>query len=245
MPLSSYLGYAWVNTVKDPVTGTYKVTLTQRKLGEIVSEKHYEFDLDESPSVELGVYATLHPDTYLIDTEVKDPPLICGVGGGSLTGICFAFLNCKSLTTLSASTTGADGDFLTNTMHSIDSTSAFEGCTALETVNLGDFVDNSRVDYEHIYTNMFKDCVNLTTITGIIDISKSPLSSLKDMFKNCNSLTSVTIRQNSDVTSNNNLFSENITLNGITYNYLYELMGLTSEQVTTLGLTTDEVTPSV
>lgn len=235
---SSYLGYVNIYTEKDAVTGSYKVTLTQRKLGELISEKHYEFDLDEDPVVELGVYATLHPDTYLTDTTVQDPPLICGVGGGTLTGICFAFLNCKALTAVNA------GDFVTNTTVSIDNTSAFEGCTALETVDLGNYTDPSDSWGQLIFTNMFKDCTSLTTVTGVLKITNASLSSLKDMFKNCNSLTSVTIRQNPDVTSNNNLFSENVTLNGITYNYLYELMGLTAEQVATLGLTTDELTPS-
>ena len=136
-----------------------------------------------------------------------------------------AFTNCVSMQSIDLTTD------ITSTSNYISYASyAFAGDKALTTVDLGDyFVDNRLA----LAVSMFEGCSSLSTIVGTIWIGAvDSWTALKDMFKGCSSLSSVNINcgYNNDP-KYRDLMVEDVTIEGVTYDYAYEYLGLTAEQM--------------
>ena len=103
---------------------------------------------------------------------------------------------------------------------------AFANCASLTAITLATDVENvSGTDF----SNAFYGCTALETITGTLDISGSTYAEMKDMFKDCDSLTAVSIKNGTDT---NDITAENVEIDGTTYDYAYEYLGLTAIQFT-------------
>ena len=100
----------------------------------------------------------------------------------------------------------------------------FANCEALTAIDLSTDVSNASGTDN---SNAFYGCTALTTITGTIDLTDVPYNGMKDMFKDCTSLTAVSIKNGAD---DNDITAENVEVAGVTYDYAYEILGLTAEQ---------------
>ena len=100
----------------------------------------------------------------------------------------------------------------------------FANCGALTAIDLSTDVSNASGTDN---SNAFYGCTALETITGTIDLTDVPYTGMKDMFKNCTSLTAVSIKNGTD---DNDITAENVEIAGVTYDYAYEILGLTVEQ---------------
>lgn len=233
--LRNYPNSMETNVAKD-ASGDYNVTLTHYSFGAKVSERSQKFPVsggstDPFPSI-TGKYQAAHPTTYNTDTSVQGTPL-------TIPDSDFReyFTNCVSLTSIDLTTVfilPTSSDPYYPIVHDFDH--AFAGCQALTTVNLGDTVgpwDEGHPGSDAPYwESMFEGCSNLTTITGTIDMSNLyEFAYTKDMFKGCTNLQSVTIKVTGGL-ANLNLMDTNITAyDGNTYNYAYEILGLTAQQM--------------
>lgn len=224
MALTDYKSSLESAVEKDPVTGKYTVNTSVYAFANKIKEESIEYDPesptptpdpepDPFPSI-TGIYQASHGSTYKTDTSVKDAPLTLDPGG-----LTCAFTNCVSLISVDLTTDVLVGIGF-NTHHD-----AFAGCRSLTTVNLGTLFETA--SEASTFENMFKGCTNLQTITGTIDISKANggIDALKDMFAGCTSLASVTLK-----TGDIDIAEENVEVDGVTYAYAYEILGLTAEQ---------------
>lgn len=203
-------------SVEKGLGGSYIVNVSEYSFGEKVRENTYTFStyVDLYPSI--GIYKNLHPSTYQTDTEILNKPVALDPGGTT----CI-FTDCHSLVSVNLVTDVSVGSMF-NTHHH-----AFAGCESLTTVNLGTLFEDISDNYCD-FENMFEGCTNLTTISGTIDFTNlNGIGAIKDMFKGCENLQSVTIKNGSGA---NDITAENVTVLDKTYNYAYEVMGLTTEQ---------------
>lgn len=225
MALTDYKSSLESVVEKDPVTGKYTVNTSVYAFANKIKEESTEYD-PESPTPTPdpepdpfpeagGTYQRLHPTTYRTDTSVQNAPMSL-----NNVGIACAFVNCVSLTSIDLTTDVSDVADITFTCHH-----AFAGCKELTTVNLGTYFETISTDttLEH----MFDGCIKLATITGTIDLSNISYTNMKDMFKNCTSLTAVSIKNG---VGDNDITAENVEVDGVTYAYAYEILGLTAEQ---------------
>lgn len=224
MPITNYASSIDVDVEKSG--DTYTITTAKYQMGVKVSEDSSTFtpsgggggggdepSTDPFPTI-TGIYQAAHPTTYKTDTSVQDAPLTLDPGG-----LTIAFTNCVALTSVDLTTDVTVGTSF-NSHHD-----AFAGCSALTTVNLGTLFETA--SGATTFENMFNGCTNLTTITGIIDVSTASggVDALKFMFKGCSSLESVSLK-----VGELDLEETNVTVSGITYDYAYEVLGLTALQ---------------
>ena len=90
------------------------------------------------------------------------------------------FWNCNSLTTLDVS------NF--NTSNVTDMCGMFNSCSSLTSLDVSNFNTSNVTNMG----GMFFNCINLTTITGIIDMKSC--TNYNDMFRNCDKLTGVKLK---------------------------------------------------
>ncbi len=151
-----------------------------------------------------------------------------------------AFTNCVSMQSINLNT---DITISSNKISYADY--AFAGCRALTTVDVGDYFDIEYYEQTNefyapglSFVSMFEGCSSLTTVTGRIDIGfVGSIQKLKDMFKGCTNLRRVEIGCGVKDTENYiDLMAQNVTIDGVTYTYAYEYLGLNSEYVSVNGI---------
>lgn len=231
--------------VEKLANGTYKVTRNDYLNGTQVGQYTYDFgDIggggsDEPVDENIGVYQKLHPTTYLTDTSVQNVPL-------DLTnnyGLKQAFMNCSSLTSVNL-----NSDVTAPEYGALDNSYAFKGCTALTSVNLGSIKLGYYIvseDPAHMndpilvtpsFLGMFDGCTNLTSISGDIYFTDISPALLINMFRGCSNLNCSNLNiYNGYTDSENDLFQKytggGLEIDGQTYTYSYEALGLTKAQL--------------
>lgn len=178
------------------------------------------------PEEELGgLIATNNPSNYKDMTSV-----LAGSINYKNLGVYYTdvFANCTSLQSIDLQTvvTGYDYDYKAPFFDNM-----FYYDLSLTSVNLRDAAsenDFARFDANNSYVRMFYGCQALTTISGTIDFTDVPTENGLHMFSGCQQLNAVTIKNG---TGNFDITRQNVEIDGITYNYAYEALGLTAYQM--------------
>ena len=146
-----------------------------------------------------------------------------------------AFINCVSMQSIDLTT-----DIVTTSSEISYADYAFAGCKALTTVNLGDYFEGVyNTETGTIYASglsfvsMFEGCSSLTTVTGTICVGfTGGYQPLKDMFKGCTNLRSANLDCGViDTEDYVDLMAQNVDIDGVTYDYAYEYLGLSSDYI--------------
>lgn len=216
--------------------GTYKVIRDDYQGGSLVGQYEYSYTIDNSGeedpiSDDIGIYQSLHPYTYLTDTSVQDAPLDMSSG----YGLKQAFMNCSALSSVNLST-----DVIISSSGALENSYAFSGCTSLVSVDLGDIMlgknMSSTLSVTPSFLCMFDGCSNLTNISGSIYFTSVTPALLAHMFRGCTKLDCSNLKiYNGFTDSIYDLFQKytgnRLEIDGETYTYSYEALGLTKAQL--------------